>query len=37
MEGTGNCKRIGNCDMFHAVLFVPTFRARRNADVLQLL
>jgi hypothetical protein len=25
MEGTGICKRIGKCDMFHVALFVPTF------------
>ena len=37
MEGTGIRKRIGKCDMFHVALFVPTFRARRNADVVQLL
>jgi hypothetical protein len=36
MEGTGICKRIGKCDMFHVTLFVPTFTAPRNADV-QLL
>jgi len=26
MEGTGICKRIGKCDMFHVAQFVPTFR-----------
>jgi hypothetical protein len=37
VEGTGICKSIGKCDMFRAALFVPKFRARRNADVVQLL
>ena len=37
MEGTRICKRIGKCDMFHVALFVPTFRAYRNAEVVQLL
>ena len=37
MEVTGICKRIGKCDMFHVAQFVPTFRARRNADFVQLL
>jgi len=37
MEGTGICKSIGKCDMFHVALFVPTFRACRNANFVQLL
>jgi hypothetical protein len=24
MEGTGICKRIGKCDVFHIALFAPT-------------
>jgi hypothetical protein len=37
MEGTAICKRIGKCDMFYVALFIPAFRACRNADVAQLL
>ena len=37
MEGTGISKRIGKYNMYHVVLFVPTFRAHRNADFAQLL
>jgi len=37
MEGTRICKKTGKCDMFHVALFIPTFRARRNADVVLLL
>jgi len=37
MEGTGICKRIGKCDMFHVALFVQTFRATRYDEVVQLL
>jgi len=37
MEGTRICKRIGKCDMFHVPLFVPTFRATRYDEVVQLL
>jgi hypothetical protein len=36
MEETGNCKMFGNSDMFHLALFFPTFRVRRNADVVEL-
>jgi hypothetical protein len=31
------CKRIGKCDTFHVPLFIAIFRARWNADVLQIV
>jgi hypothetical protein len=36
MEGTGNCQKIGKCDVVRVAVFVPTFRASKNADVMQL-
>jgi hypothetical protein len=37
MEGTAICEKTAKCDMFHVALFVPTFRANRNPDVMQRL
>jgi hypothetical protein len=35
VEGTAICGKTEKCDLFHVALFVPTFIASRNPDVVQ--